>query len=49
MILDCYRLAAHYHVSPEIFLNMDASEVDLHMRRTIELERLKRQHQEDNT
>jgi plasmid maintenance system antidote protein VapI len=47
MILDCYRLASFYHVSPEVFLNMEISEVNLHRRRTAELERLRREAQED--
>jgi plasmid maintenance system antidote protein VapI len=47
LILDCYRLASYYHVSPDVFLNMDASDVDLHMSRTIELERQRRQQRED--
>jgi hypothetical protein len=39
MILDCYRLARWYHVSPEIFLAMPVSEVTLHVRRTAQLDR----------
>ena len=39
MILDCYRLAAHYHLDPRIFLEMPISEVQLHLSRTAQLER----------
>jgi hypothetical protein len=39
MIIDCYRLAAHYHLDPRIFLEMPISEVQLHMSRTAQLER----------
>ncbi len=49
IILDCYRLAAHYHVSPDVFLNMEADEVDVHIRRTIELQRLRLQQQQDES
>jgi hypothetical protein len=37
LILDCYRLARQYHVSPEVFLNMPLNDVHLHMYRTIQL------------
>jgi hypothetical protein len=36
IILDCYRLARWYHVSPEVFLSMGISEISLHMQRTAE-------------
>jgi hypothetical protein len=36
-VLDCYRLADFYHISPTVFLEMPASEVRLHLERTIEL------------
>jgi len=39
MILDCYRLARWYHVSPDVFLAMSVSEVALHLRRTAQLDR----------
>ena len=39
IILDSYRLARWYHVSPEVFLAMPLSEVRLHMERTAELDR----------
>jgi hypothetical protein len=39
MILDCYRLARWYHVSPEPFLAMPVSEVTLHLQRTAQLDR----------
>jgi hypothetical protein len=34
IILDCYRLAGHYHISPEVFLAMPLDEVMLHLHRT---------------
>ena len=39
IILDCYRLARWYHVSPEIFLNMTMSDIALHMHRTAQCDR----------
>jgi hypothetical protein len=39
MVLDCYRLASHYHLDPRIFLDMPLSEVQLHLSRTAQLER----------
>ena len=36
-VLDCYRLANFYHISPTVFLEMPASEVRIHLERTIEL------------
>jgi hypothetical protein len=45
LILDCYRLARWYHVSPDIFLSMPFSEVQMHLRRTSEIANL--QHQDD--
>jgi hypothetical protein len=39
IILDCYRLAKHFHVSPEVFLNMPLSEVRIHLSRAAELDR----------
>ena len=39
MILDCYRLARWYHVSPDVFLAMPVTEVTLHLRRTAQLDR----------
>ena len=38
MILDCYRLAKHYHVSPEVFLSMPVDEVLMHLHRTAQME-----------
>lgn len=37
IVIDCYRLARWYHVSPEVFLNMSLTDVNLHMYRTIQL------------
>lgn len=37
MILDCYRLAKFYAVSPDIFLNMPMTEMHLHLYRTTQL------------
>jgi len=39
VILDCYRLALHFHVSPEVFLAMPLSDVRLHLSRAAELAR----------
>jgi hypothetical protein len=36
-VIDCYRLARFYHVSPLIFLEMGLSEVRIHLERTVEL------------
>jgi hypothetical protein len=47
MVLDCYRLARHYHVSPEIFLGMTFSEVQIHLIRTAQVVRLQRADEED--
>ena len=38
LILNCYKLASYYHLDPRIFLDMPISEVQLHLRRTIEVE-----------
>jgi len=43
MILDCYRLARWYHVSPDVFLAMTVTEVALHLQRTAQLDRLQQQ------
>jgi hypothetical protein len=37
LVLDCYRLARWYHVSPEVFLSMPLNDVQLHMWRTNQL------------
>jgi hypothetical protein len=47
MILDCYRLAEHYHVDPRIFLEMSITEVGLHLRRTAQLLRERRARETD--
>jgi hypothetical protein len=36
-MLDCYRLAEHYHQPPDYFLNMTLSELETHRRYTAEL------------
>ena len=41
-MLDSYRLAKYYQCSPEIFLAMPLSEIEIHMRRTIRLAELMR-------
>jgi len=38
IILDCYRLARWFHVSPEVFLYMPLSEVTIHMLRADQLQ-----------
>jgi hypothetical protein len=40
--LDCYQLARFYRVSPEHFLTMPLSEVETHMKRTIQFARIMR-------
>jgi hypothetical protein len=45
MILDCYRLAAYYHVDPRVFLDMPISEVTRHRQRTAQLMREHREAQ----
>jgi len=47
LILDCYRLARFYQISPEVFLNMPLGEVQLHLYRTIQLTRIMQQEAED--
>jgi hypothetical protein len=37
LVIDCYRLAKFYHVSPTVFLEMSLSEVRKHLERTIDL------------
>jgi len=39
IILDCYRLARFYHVSPDVFLSMTTSEVLRHLQRTAQIAR----------
>jgi len=39
-VIDCYRLARFYHVSPTTFLEMGLGEVRLHLERTITLAHL---------
>ena len=48
-VLDCYRLADHYHQPPDVFLAMTAGEIRLHMRRTVELMRQKRAAEGDDS
>jgi hypothetical protein len=42
IILDCYRLARWYRVSPEVFLSMPLSDVALHLHRTAQCDRAQR-------
>jgi hypothetical protein len=37
LVLDCYRLARFYHTSPEEFLCMPLSDMQMHLNRTIQL------------
>jgi hypothetical protein len=46
LVLDAYRLARHFHTSPEVFLAMPISDVRLHLSRASELDR--RQHPVDD-
>ena len=39
VILDCYRLARWYHVSPEVFLDMPLSDVAMHLHRSAQCDR----------
>jgi hypothetical protein len=39
-VLDCYRLAKFYHVSPGVFLEMGLTEVEIHLKRTIDLQHI---------
>jgi len=47
-VLDCYRLAKYYHVSPTIFLEMGMSEVRIHLERTIDLAHQMRRESSDD-
>jgi hypothetical protein len=40
IILDCYRLAKWFGVSPEVFLIMPLGEVAIHMRRAAQIDRV---------
>jgi len=46
LVLDCYWLAQWYHQSPEHFLAMPITEVQLHIMRTQQIAELRRQHAE---
>jgi hypothetical protein len=52
IILNCYRLAYHYHQNPEIFTEMSASRINDHVRYTNRVimlrEREIRRRQEEN-
>lgn len=49
LVIDCYRLAKFYQVSPTIFLEMGLSEVLTHLEWTIELQhQQKRESQSDD-
>jgi len=47
IILDCYRLAKYYGVSPEVFLAMPIDDVQLHLYRTIQLAKMMNRERED--
>jgi len=48
IILDCYRLARWYHVSPEVFLSMPLSDVRIHLERTATLDRRQQPMKDDD-
>jgi hypothetical protein len=48
IILDCYRLARWYHVSPDVFLAMPLSEVQIHMHRTAQIDRIQQPSDDDD-
>jgi len=48
IIVDCYRLARHYHVSPEVFLTMPLGEVAIHLYRTAQCVREQQAAQTDD-
>jgi len=47
VVLDCYRLAKHYHLDPRIFLAMTISEIEQHMYRTGQIEQMRRAAEDD--
>lgn len=47
LILDCYRLAKHYSVDPDVFLTKPLSVVRNHLMWTGKLIELQQQHQEE--
>jgi hypothetical protein len=48
IVLDCYRLAKHYSIDPDTFLNKPISAVQRHMRWTGRLTELQRQQQDED-
>jgi hypothetical protein len=48
LILNCYRLADRFHQSPEVFLEMPLSRIDMHVHYTVKLTRLQRAAQQDD-
>lgn len=51
IILNCYRLAQHYHQNPEVFTEMSLSRLDTHIYytgRLIELREAARQRQQES-
>jgi len=47
MVLDCYRLARLYHVSPDVFLSLPVSQVQLHLWRSYQLNQVMEQETTD--
>lgn len=48
VVLDCYWLAQWYHQSPEVFLAMPLSQVQLHVKRTDQIRALRAAARDDN-
>jgi hypothetical protein len=48
LILNCYRLADRFHQSPEVFLEMPLSRIDMHVQYTVKLTRLQRAAQQSD-
>jgi hypothetical protein len=47
IVLDCYWLARRYHQSPDVFLALPLSQVQLHVMRTQQIANLRRPQDDD--